>query len=138
MIVTGVGAPSHRPARNAKAPTSDGGEEKVEAVAQATAMDAAGYYREPWTPVRQAEWVRKALAIALSKPFVESAVCHELFDHQSAELPGAGLISSLGRPKPALTAASDLHRDLKRRVLRCSLPAERSWVVGPAGEHDDA
>jgi len=137
VIVTGVGAPSHRPSRSAKAPASDAGEGMADAVAAPEGPDAAGYYREPWTPVRQAEWLRKALSIALSKPYVESAVCHELFDHQSAELPGAGLISSMGRPKPALTAVSDLHRDLKRRVLRCSLPGERTWMPGAAVSERD-
>lgn len=139
VIVTGIGAPSHRPQRgeakaqagdearpqagNEGAPSSSAPRQSIEA------PDAAGYYREPWTPVRQAEWLRRALCIALSKPFVESAACHELFDHQWAELPGGGLISSMGRPKPALTAVADLHRDLRRRTLRCTVPEEREWVM---------
>jgi len=148
VIVTGIGAPSHRPLRGeTKAPATEeadakpqagegeaGKSEAPPAVPVAEAPDAAGHYRDPWTPVRQAEWLRKALSIALSKPFVESAVCHELFDHQSAELPGGGLISSMGRPKPALTAVSDLHRDLRRRTLRCTTPEEREWVTN----HDTA
>lgn len=144
VIVTGIGAPSHRPLRGeAKAPAEDeakapagGGESpsSSDSAPSKEAPDAAGYYREPWTPVRQAEWLRKALSIAVSKPFVESAVCHEFFDHPSAELPGGGLISSMGRPKPALTAVADLHRDLRRRTLRCTTPDERDWVT----HHDRA
>lgn len=143
VIVTGIGAPSHRPQRgDARAPAEDDAKPQARsddaphAKAEALpvdAPDAAGHYREPWTPVRQAEWLRRALSIALSKPFVESAVCHELFDHQWAELPGAGLISSLGRPKPALTAVADLHRDLRRRTLRCTTPEEREWVTSKPG-----
>ncbi len=137
VVVTGVGAPSHRPTRNAKAQVAEGDEGAPPASAAVEELDAAGFYREPWTPVRQAEWLRKALSIALSKPFVESAVCHELFDHQSAELPGGGLISSMGRPKPALAAMGDLHRELKKRVMRCSLPSERDWVVSAAADKSD-
>ena len=117
VVLTGLGVPSHR------GKTEDG------------QPDAAGYYREPWSPKGQAEWLRKAIALALSKPFVEAVYVHELFDHPTSELPGAGLITARGAPKPALAAMAELHREVLAGTLRCSRPEERKWLITdvPAG-----
>ncbi len=59
-----------------------------------------GSWRKPWTEQVQADWATSVLAIALSKPFIQSVCWHELYDlPQPAEMPRGGLISVSGHPK---------------------------------------
>jgi hypothetical protein len=92
--------------------------------------DPAGYYRQAWQPERQGWWLHKALSMALSRSFVESVSVQELFDHATSELPGAGLITASGRPKPALAEFAQFQEQLKWGSLRCTLPEEREWDTG--------
>lgn len=62
-----------------------------------------GYWRGPWTPARQAEWLSAAVTIAAGKPFVHSICWQSLWDSEvSPEMPLGGLITAEGKPKPAL------------------------------------
>lgn len=109
VIITGLGVPSQRP-------KLDG-------------ADPAGFWHVPWSPQHQAEWLHKVIAIALSKPFVESVCVQELYDHATSELPGAGLITVNGRAKPALTRIAGIHAEIRRDRFRCSQPDERDWSI---------
>ncbi len=109
VIISALGAPSRRPAVQ-------------------NGVDPAGHLGTPWDPQVQSDWLARACAMAASKPFVESVCVHELFDHAASELPAAGLITSSGRAKPSLARMGEVHGELSRRSLRCSIPSERDWV----------
>lgn len=109
VVVSGIAAPSHRP--------------KVDG------PDPAGWWREPWNPNHQGQWLSKVAALALSKPFVESVCIQELFDHTTIDLPCSGLITATGRAKPALTEMGRVHAHLEAGTFRCSHPDERIWVI---------
>ncbi|MFG0329631.1 MAG: endo-1,4-beta-xylanase [Phycisphaerales bacterium] len=112
VVISGLGAPSHRPKLDDRA-----------------GPDPAGYWHAAWSPAQQSEWLAKAAAIGLSKPFIESICIHELFDHQAAELLGAGLITGSGRAKPALQQMSLAHRAIHSGELQCSTDGEREWSI---------
>jgi len=107
VAVSAVAAPSHR--------------------AEREDMDPAGYWREPWRPEGQSDFLQKIISICLSKPFVESVCLQELYDHAASALPGAGLITATGRGKPALARMNEIHDQLRSGQLRCSRPEERIW-----------
>jgi hypothetical protein len=73
-----------------------------------------GVWHEPWCPELQAGWAGRMFAIAMSKPFVESFFWTDLYDHAGAEMPGAGLITVDGHPKPALTRVVGARRRLRK------------------------
>lgn len=108
VVISGIGVPSHRP--------------KMEDA------DPAGFWRQPWSPVQQGEWLAKVTALCLSRPYIESVCVHELYDHDASELPTAGLITAGGRGKPSLVKMSQLHKELKNGTMRCSVPEERIWI----------
>lgn len=111
IIITGIGAPSHRP----KTATED------------EIGDPAGWWREPWSPEVQGEWLRKVTAIGLSKSFVDSVCVHELYDHPTSSLPFSGLITAKGQAKPAFNIVATIHRDIEQKTFRASRPEERVW-----------
>ena len=111
VIVTGVAAPSHRP----------------RPAAEDESGDPAGWWHEPWTPELQGEWLRKVLAIGLSKPFVDSVCVHELYDHPTSSLPFSGMITAKGQAKPALSIVGAIHREIEQKSFRASRPDERVW-----------
>jgi len=116
VVISGLGAPSHRPKKM-------------------NGADPGGYWRQPWSPTVQADWFSKVIALCMSKPFIESVCIHELYDHNAGVLPAAGLITSNGRAKPALTRVGEIHKELKAGTMRCSVPDERFWVT--VEERDD-
>jgi len=117
IVVSGLAAPSHRANR-------DG-------------LDPAGYWHEPWTPAVQSQYLEKAAAICLSKPFVKSVCIQELYDHAASEIPGSGLITATGRGKPALARMGDTHRAIHASTLRCTTAEERTWSESEYAEEAD-
>jgi len=107
IVVSGLAVPSHRANR-------DG-------------LDPAGYWHEPWNPAVQSQFLQKAAAVCLSKPFVQSVCIQELYDHAAGEIPGSGLITATGRGKPALTHMGETHRAIHASTLRCTTAEERTW-----------
>jgi hypothetical protein len=77
-----------------------------------------GHWRSPWSEAAQAEWAAHALAIAASKPYVQSVCWHELSDGAvgkdglpaSPEMAGAGLLHASGTPKPAWQKIAEFRR----------------------------
>ncbi len=83
----------------------------------------AGYWRTPWSGAAQAEWLTHALVICLSKPQVQSVCWQGLVDTAaSVEMPHAGLLSAMGKPKPALKRFADLIAAVKARKWPVTLP----------------
>ena len=87
-----------------------------------------GFWRGPWSPESQAQWLAMVGAIAASKPYVSSICWHDLYDTPSpaplgvsaGEMPGGGLTNGNGQPKLALAALGRLRaavRDKKPSLL---------------------
>jgi GH35 family endo-1,4-beta-xylanase len=85
-----------------------------------------GTWRGPWTPDRQARWISRAFAAAMSKPFVESVFWADLYDHPEADLAAAGLISENGQPKPGFSRLVGMRRRLRKPLgpMRVADPVE--------------
>ncbi len=100
LMVTAIGAPS-RPAAPLK------GDD--------TPADP-GSWRGQWSPEQQARWLADIAQVVAGKPYVQSLCWQELCDLEpGGEMPGGGLLSSAGAPKPALAAFKSLHDALRDR-----------------------
>jgi hypothetical protein len=106
LLVTAFGAPSKsvEPSRSGDDGEGDDGAGKVE----------GGWWHQKWSAELQSKWATRVLAIAMSKPFVESVVWNDLYDHEQAELPEGGLISDTGRAKAALNHVIGMRRRLRK------------------------
>ncbi|MDG2095449.1 MAG: endo-1,4-beta-xylanase [Phycisphaerales bacterium] len=78
----------------------------------------AGWWHSRWSPERQARWVSQALMLLLSKPFVEAAICSDLYDHELTVPAGGGLLSVDGKPKPVLKSWVALKKYLSKPLGR--------------------
>ncbi len=86
--------------------------------------DDPGFWRAPWSPDRQAEWLAQAVAIAASKPFVHSVCWQDLTDAAlPGEAPGCGLLTESGAPKPAAARFAELRKALHARRSSVGTPA---------------
>lgn len=82
-----------------------------------------GWWRGGWTPESQAAWLERVLAIAASKPYVQSVCWAELLDPPSASpTPGIGLITRDGKAKPALARLAALRNAI--HAGRAEVPAQ--------------
>ncbi|HRW52862.1 MAG TPA: endo-1,4-beta-xylanase [Phycisphaerae bacterium] len=70
--------------------------------------EASGCWRDQWSDAVQAEWFNRVYRIALSKPFVESVVCHRLADATSLD----GILNIDCTPKPAFDQLLKLKTEL--------------------------
>ena len=76
-----------------------------------------GFWRRPWTEQVQADWASAVLAIALSKPFVQSVCWQDLYDlPQPIEMPRGGLISVSGHRKPIVDRFVEMREAMERHV----------------------
>jgi GH35 family endo-1,4-beta-xylanase len=73
-----------------------------------------GWWREPWTPRQQSRWMSRVFAMVMSKPFIETLVWTDLYDHPGAELPSGGLVSAAGRVKPVLARLVSTRKRLRK------------------------
>ncbi len=73
-----------------------------------------GWWHRSWTPQVQSRWASQIFQIAMSKPFVETVVWTDLYDHANAGLPGGGLISENGQAKPVLGRLIGLRKRLRK------------------------
>lgn len=83
-----------------------------------------GYWHEPWSTHMQEQWLHRAFAIVMSKPFVESVFWADLYDHADASLPTGGLITGAGKAKPALARLIAARRKLRKPLGPLKLPAK--------------
>jgi hypothetical protein len=74
----------------------------------------AGFWRTPWSPAQQADWLAQVFAVCLGKPYVQSVCWQELADGPSnMELPAAGLLDENGSFRPALERLGAIRQALK-------------------------
>ena len=85
-----------------------------------------GSWHGTWSDKVQAKWSSRLFAVALSKPFIESLIWADLCDHDDAELPGAGLITTDGKSKSVLQRLVGM-----RKHLRKPLGLLRSSILSP-------
>ncbi len=108
--LTGVGCPS--------VPIDPSGR----AAGENGAVQPAGYWRAPWNPTVQADWLTSALAVALSKPYVDHVVWQELADGpKMREMPSGGLLTGAGDPKPAVARLRELRAAASQKTTPESL-----------------
>ncbi|GIW74030.1 MAG: hypothetical protein KatS3mg103_0552 [Phycisphaerales bacterium] len=79
-------------------------------------QDERGQWAGPWSPQAQADWARRMVAIAASKPYVHS-ICWGLVQDPPGRADGAGLVDASGAPRPALEALVQLRRGLREGAL---------------------
>ncbi len=84
-----------------------------------------GWWKSPWDEERQEEWASSMLAIALSKPFVDSVIWTDLYDHRKMELPTAGFISRKGKPRPVLNKMLTMRKRLRKPLGHLELPKKK-------------
>ena len=56
----------------------------------------------------------RVFAVAMSKPFIETLVWTDLYDHPQADLPAGGLVSADGRAKPVLQRLITTRKRLRK------------------------
>jgi len=93
LHVTGVQVPSAAPPRADEA--GDGGS-----------------WHEPWSEQIQAEWLRRFMEIAFSKPFVETVAWQTFADRSEQEVPYGGLLRSDLAPKESYRELLNLRKDM--------------------------
>jgi hypothetical protein len=76
--------------------------------------DNGGWWHDEWSGEIQARWGSQVMAIALSKPYVETVLWGDLYDHEGASLPMGGLISADGKAKPVLGTLIALRKRLRK------------------------
>ena len=81
-----------------------------------------GWWKSPWDEERQEEWASSMLAIALSKPFVDSVIWTDLYDHKQMILPTAAFISRKGKPRAVLNKMLSMRRRLLKPLGALELP----------------
>ncbi|GJQ30736.1 MAG: hypothetical protein HBSAPP03_26200 [Phycisphaerae bacterium] len=96
IVISSLGAPSQPiPAKPYRPRMGSDSEDAYE----------PGYWRSPWSDAVQADWLTQVMAIACSKPYVQSVCWQELADPAAgavaAEMPHGGLLSTSGTPKAA-------------------------------------
>lgn len=108
IAISCVGAPSSPiPAKPYRSRAGASGEDAYE----------PGFWRQPWSEQTQADWLTQAVAIAASKPFVQSVCWQELADPPAgqplSEMPGGGLLNAAGIPKPAFARLAQLRTAIR-------------------------
>ncbi len=76
------------------------------------ALPDGGAWRASWTEEIQAEWLRRFVEVALSKPFVETVSWHWLTDHAGHSIPHGGLLRADLAPKAAYKHLLSLRSEL--------------------------
>ncbi|MCH7797945.1 MAG: endo-1,4-beta-xylanase [Planctomycetes bacterium] len=77
-----------------------------------------GFWHKPWSSDAQSRWMSRVFAMAMSKPFVETLIWTDLYDHDGSILPAGGLVSDSGHPKPVLKRLVDTRRRLRKPLGR--------------------
>lgn len=73
-----------------------------------------GFWRAPWSPVVQAEWLAQVVAICAAKPFVHSVCWQDFYDGPpSWDMPLGGLITENGQFKPACKRFTEVRQAIK-------------------------
>ena len=81
-----------------------------------------GWWMCPWSPEQQASWASRLLPLALSKPYVESVLWTDLYDHDEGSLPYGGMIDSKGVPRPVFQKLLAMRKRLLEPLGHLKLP----------------
>lgn len=73
----------------------------------------AGFWKRPWDPALQADWMEQVYRLALSKPYVESIAWGNLADINPT-VPGGGLMDDMFHPKPSFAKIQELREQFVR------------------------
>ncbi|MBG81027.1 MAG: hypothetical protein CMJ39_10010 [Phycisphaerae bacterium] len=95
-------------------------------VPDTVADESAGWWHSQWSQERQGRWAGQFLPLLLSKPFVESLVWADLYDHEASCPQGVGLLTQEGKPKPVLKRVAGLQKHLQSPLGRIQMPAKTS------------
>lgn len=108
IVISSLGAPSQTIPHNPYRPRM--GAESEDAY-------EPGYWRSPWSDTVQADWLTQVMAIACSKPYVQSVCWQELADAApnvpAPEMPHGGLLLPGGAPKPAFLKFAQFRQMMK-------------------------
>lgn len=109
ISITALGAPSAAPAEIAE-----------------LASRSPGQWRRPWSEQTQADWTTAVLAIACSKPFVQSVCWQDLYDvPDPVEMPKGGVITVSGEAKPVALRIAEAVRAIRSGTLPASFDPAR-------------
>jgi len=86
--------------------------------------ERGGWWKSPWTEDSQQQWAGSMFFIALSKPYVESVIWTDLFDHKNAQLPTAAMVSKRGKPRQLLNRIVGMRRKLRQPLGERKLPSK--------------
>ncbi len=84
--------------------------------------ERGGWWKLPWTEDGQQQWANYMFFIALSKPFVESVIWTDLFDHDNPQLKTAAMVSKQGKPRQLLNRLVGMRRKLRQPLGERKLP----------------
>jgi GH35 family endo-1,4-beta-xylanase len=87
-----------------------------------TIHERNGWWKAPWDEKQQEDWASQILAIALSKPFVDSVIWTDLYDYKTMTLPTAGFVSINGKPRPVLNRVLSMRKRLNTPLGPLDLP----------------
>ena len=91
-----------------------------------------GYWREPWSPQSQADWLAHVAVVALGHPAVSSVCWQALYDTGSdVDMHAGGLIDAAGQVRPSLAALKTIHNHIRHNTPLGDLL--RSDLVQPVG-----
>jgi hypothetical protein len=112
IAVTAVGVPALAVTRAESAPMMEEGTE------EAVNFEGGTWRSGVWTGDLQADWATQALAIMVSKPFVQSVCWQQLADGTASggvgdEMPGGGMIGAGGAVRPVLSRVAQIRQALR-------------------------
>lgn len=84
-----------------------------------------GWWKCPWDEPIQEQWASSMLAIALSKPFVDSVIWTDLYDYNNMLIPTSGFISNKGKPRSVLNRMLSMRNRLKKPLGLLDLPKRK-------------
>ena len=79
-----------------------------------TISEEYGWWKSQWSESQQEQWAGQMLAIALSKPFVDSVIWADLYDHDNMDMPSSAFISTGGKPRPVLNRLLTIRNRLRK------------------------
>jgi hypothetical protein len=87
----------------------------------------SGYWRTPWSPEAQVQWMTAVAAVATSKPYVHSVCWQDLYDlARPGDTHRVGLISAGGQPKPSMARLAEIRQALKDKRSPAALVGDMS------------
>jgi len=87
-----------------------------------TIQESNGWWKNPWDEANQELWASQMIAIALSKPFIESVIWTDLYDYKEMKLPTAGFISINGKPRSVMSKIFSMRKRLNKPLGPLDLP----------------